>query len=139
MAQLALAKAGRTNHTAAGLHEEEGGRPFFIAAGLRRPHRVWHVPKRFYDLYENNGTAPTAMPLAMHKTGPKGMPPLAYVFCMTRLLCALLSSWQRLVSGYWATVASLPLRSFSRLCLRARDHTWHHALCLTDGLARMAA
>jgi hypothetical protein len=24
--------------------------PFFIAAGIRRPHRVWHVPRRFYDM-----------------------------------------------------------------------------------------
>ena len=26
-------------------------KPFFIAAGFRRPHRVWHVPRRFYDMY----------------------------------------------------------------------------------------
>jgi iduronate 2-sulfatase len=53
--------------------------PFFIAAGLRRPHRVWHVPRRFYDLYANNGTHPTKMPLALHKTGPEGMPELAFI------------------------------------------------------------
>ena len=53
--------------------------PFFIAAGLRRPHRVWHVPRRFYDLYANNGTFPTAMPLAEHKLPPTGMPTLAFI------------------------------------------------------------
>eukprot|EP00039_Didymoeca_costata_P032396 m.37670 g.37670 ORF g.37670 m.37670 type:complete len:611 (-) comp9338_c0_seq2:59-1891(-) len=54
-------------------------RPFFIAAGLRRPHRVWHVPRAFYDLYANNGTFPTDMKLAEYKLGPEGMPELAYI------------------------------------------------------------
>lgn len=56
-------------------------RPFFIAAGLRRPHRVWHVPKRFYDLYPNNGTDPIGMRLAqgLSRTGPIGMPELAFI------------------------------------------------------------
>jgi iduronate 2-sulfatase len=53
--------------------------PFFIAAGLRRPHRVWHVPKRFYDLYSNDGAFPTHMPLALHKEAPVGMPSLAFI------------------------------------------------------------
>ena len=65
VAQLTLAKAD--------------GRPFFIAAGFRRPHRVWHVPRRFYDKYANNGTFPTNMKLAQFKTGPVGMPELAYI------------------------------------------------------------
>ena len=54
-------------------------KPFFIAAGLRRPHRVWHVPRRFYDLYPNNGTSPTNMQLAKNKHGPVGMPELAFI------------------------------------------------------------
>ena len=65
VAQLAFAKQSST--------------PFFIGAGLRRPHRVWHVPRRFYDLYANNGTHPTDMPLALHKTGPIKMPTLAFI------------------------------------------------------------
>lgn len=36
------------------------------------------MPKRYYDLYANNGTAPTDIPLAKHKTSPKGMPELGY-------------------------------------------------------------
>ena len=35
------------------------GAPFFIGVGMRRPHRVWHVPRRFYDVYDNNGTSKT--------------------------------------------------------------------------------
>ena len=54
-------------------------RPFFIGVGIRRPHRVWHAPRRFYDLYENNGTFPTNMKLAAYKTAPKGMPLLAWI------------------------------------------------------------
>jgi hypothetical protein len=60
------------------------GQPFFIAAGLRRPHRVWHVPRRFYDLYENNGTHPTNMPLALHKTGP-----VCKIACLVEFLLCL--------------------------------------------------
>ena len=52
---------------------------FHSGVGIRRPHRVWHVPRRFYDLYPNNGTAPINMPLAKHKTGPVGMPELAFI------------------------------------------------------------
>ena len=48
--------------------------PWFIAAGLRRPHRPWHVPRWAYAFYANNGTDPLAIPVAKHKTGPKGMP-----------------------------------------------------------------
>lgn len=55
------------------------GKPFFIAAGLRRPHRLWHVPRWAYDLYPNNGTAPISMQLAKHKNGPVGMPELAFI------------------------------------------------------------
>mgnify|MGYP006084540469 CR=1 FL=1 len=53
--------------------------PFFVGVGMRRPHRVWHVPRRFYDLYTNNGTFPTDMKLAAHKTAPLNMPPLAWI------------------------------------------------------------
>ena len=45
--------------------KETPDKPFFIAAGIRRPHRLWHVPKRFYDLYPNNGTPPVGMQLAL--------------------------------------------------------------------------
>ena len=58
---------------------KELSKPFFIAAGLRRPHRVWHVPRWAYDLYPNNGTHPSHIALAKHKTGPTGMPELAYI------------------------------------------------------------
>jgi iduronate 2-sulfatase len=68
------------NDTVAQMRLAKGlDQPFWIAAGLRRPHRLWHVPKHFYDLYENNGSHPTNMPLAEHKTGPVGMPPLAFI------------------------------------------------------------
>ena len=51
------------------------------ALGVRRspPRPTQHVPRRFYDLYPNNGTFPTAMPLAKHKLPPTGMPTLAFI------------------------------------------------------------
>ena len=48
--------------------------PFFLAAGIRRPHRAWDVPKRFYDLYDKKD-----IPLAKKKNGPIDMPELAYI------------------------------------------------------------
>jgi iduronate 2-sulfatase len=68
------------------LHVASGGgsasasaSPFFLGVGLRRPHRSWHVPRRFYDLYPNNGSHPTAIKLAKHKLAPVGTPALAYI------------------------------------------------------------
>ena len=55
------------------------GKPWFVGAGFRRPHIAWHLPRRFYDLYSNNGTFPTNFTLAKHKTAPTNMPDLAWI------------------------------------------------------------
>jgi iduronate 2-sulfatase len=53
---------------------KQKGMPFFLAAGIRRPHRPWDVPDRFYNLYKKEN-----IPLAKHTKGPTGMPELAYI------------------------------------------------------------
>ena len=49
-------------------------RPFFVAAGFRRPHLAWYCPRKYYDMY------PPAeeIPLADNPNVPDGMPPIAY-------------------------------------------------------------
>jgi len=47
---------------------------FFLAAGLRRPHRPWDVPERFYAMYKKE-----TIPLAKRKVGPTASPELAYI------------------------------------------------------------
>ena len=49
-------------------------RPFFVAAGFRRPHLAWYCPRKYYDMY------PPAeeILLADNPNVPDGMPPIAY-------------------------------------------------------------
>ena len=48
-----LTRDARTAATVARLMEEQvaTGRPFFLAAGLNKPHLPWNVPKSYYGLY----------------------------------------------------------------------------------------
>jgi iduronate 2-sulfatase len=48
-------------------------RPFFVAAGFRKPHAPWQAPQRMYDLYNQSALAVPA-----HKTLPAGAPLIAW-------------------------------------------------------------
>ena len=50
------------------------GRPFYVAAGIRRPHQVLAAPQRYFDMYPLN-TIP--MPLAEPRDHLDKVPPLA--------------------------------------------------------------
>ena len=52
--------------------QDKGG-PWFVAAGFRRPHVPWMIPKRFYDMYQ-----PSGIPTILHSSRPKGSPDIAY-------------------------------------------------------------
>ena len=51
----------------------ESARPFFIAAGMKRPHLGWFAPDTSYAKYPNG-----SVELAAHRTPPSGMPKLAF-------------------------------------------------------------
>ena len=53
------------------------GRPFFVNVGINKPHVPWVFPSRF--LAEQPPTLETDLPL--HRTEPRGMPPIAYYRC----------------------------------------------------------
>jgi NAD-dependent dihydropyrimidine dehydrogenase PreA subunit len=53
----------------------KGGKPFFIAMGVFKPHYPWHVPKQFADLYEQDDIA---LPSAAAQRAPANMVPWAF-------------------------------------------------------------
>ena len=47
--------------------------PFFIAAGLKRPHLSWYAPQKYFDMYPND-----SITIADHHFPPKNMPSIAF-------------------------------------------------------------
>ncbi len=48
-------------------------KPWFVAAGFRRPHDPWMMPQRYWDMYNSSD-----IPTVLHKTRPKNSPDLAF-------------------------------------------------------------
>jgi len=51
---------------------DDGGPPFFIAAGFVRPHLPFSAPRRYWELYD-----PDRLPMPVYEELPKGAPPVA--------------------------------------------------------------
>jgi uncharacterized sulfatase len=54
----------------------EGGQPFFLAVGFRRPHTPYIAPRRYHELYRAAGVPPIVEP-AEHLAG---IPPIALTY-----------------------------------------------------------
>lgn len=78
--------------------------PFFCAVGLYKPHLPWHVPKRFFDLYElERLTLPT-----VREDDLDDVPPLAKRWAMSPGDHELVTSrgqWRPAVQGYLAAIS----------------------------------
>lgn len=94
-----LTRDARTVAAVARLMEEQvaTGRPFFLAAGLNKPHLPWNVPKSYYGLY-------AADRLRLAADAPMSRIPL--VALMTELYgAAQPSSREEAVAAYYAAVS----------------------------------
>ena len=62
------------NHTIGTLkYVSSINKPWFVAAGFRRPHDPWMMPQRYWDMYSSND-----IPTVLHRTRPKNSPDLAF-------------------------------------------------------------
>jgi arylsulfatase A-like enzyme len=78
--------------------------PFFFAAGLYKPHLPWHVPKRFFDLYD-----PETLALPPVKRNDlDDVPKIAQEWALTPDDHALVQEkgqWRHAVQGYLAAIS----------------------------------
>ena len=61
----------RNKFKAASLNKTQ--QPFFIAAGLKRPHLGWFGPQAYFDMYD-----PSTVSIAKHRKPPINMPPIGF-------------------------------------------------------------
>lgn len=78
--------------------------PFFCAAGFYKPHLPWHVPKRFFDLYDED-----RITLPMVKSDDlDDVPPIPREWAQTPKDHELVTSrqqWPQAVHGYLASIS----------------------------------
>jgi arylsulfatase A-like enzyme len=78
--------------------------PFFCAAGLYKPHLPWHVPQRFFDLYD-----PERITLpVVREDDLDDVPPLAREWALSPPDHALVTKngqWRPAVQGYLAAIS----------------------------------
>lgn len=78
--------------------------PFFCAAGIYKPHLPWHVPKRFFDLYD-----PARITLPVVRADDlDDVPPLAKQWALTPPDHELVTShgqWRVAVQAYLAAIS----------------------------------
>ncbi len=109
------------------------GKPFFVAAGFRRPHTPYIAPKKYFDLYPPDQLTPRPEP----PEHVKNIPPIALTY---NLGSPRLTEEQRrpVMSAYYASLSFMDaqvgvlLDTLDRLQLRERtiviflsDHGYH--------------
>ena len=84
--------------------KETHDEPFMLMVGFLRPHAPWHVPKKYFDLYDPQQlTTPPYrqddlddVPKAGRKTLNKGYPRTEWAIEQNQ--------WQRILQGYYASI-----------------------------------
>jgi arylsulfatase A-like enzyme len=78
--------------------------PFFCAAGLYKPHLPWHVPKRFFDMYDPDKISlPTVRPDDLDD-----VPPMAKQWALSpqdHELVTARGQWRQAVQAYLAAIS----------------------------------
>ena len=94
---------------------KKANKPFFAAAGFRRPHLPWRFPERFFSMYPDSSNFTTAK----HLTAPTDMPLIAFTrtaFSSVKIDGHVYSNWgpetpfpedvqKKLRHGYYAAVS----------------------------------
>jgi arylsulfatase A-like enzyme len=83
---------------------DPGAGPFFCAAGIYKPHLPWHVPQRFFDLYQ---TDELTLPL-VRKDDLEDVPAIAQKWALNPPDHALIVNhglWRHAIHGYLAAVS----------------------------------
>jgi arylsulfatase A-like enzyme len=78
--------------------------PFFCAAGFYKPHLPWHVPKRFFDLYDVNRIS---LPL-VKDDDLEDVPPIGRSWALNppdHELVTTRKQWPQAVQGYLAAIS----------------------------------
>jgi arylsulfatase A-like enzyme len=84
--------------------ENHPPKPFFAAAGFYKPHLPWHVPKRFFDLYDIERLK---LPL-VKDDDLEDVPPIGKEWALSprdHELVTARSQWPQAVQGYLAAIS----------------------------------
>ncbi|MFD0982307.1 sulfatase-like hydrolase/transferase [Tropicimonas aquimaris] len=92
---------------AAFLKDHSGEAPFFLSAGIVKPHFSWDVPKQYYDLYDRAEIRVPDDPLILHEDLPEYFADVLSggTFRHDKILASEPELWGDAIHGYLAAVS----------------------------------